>query len=78
MDLRVRDPRRCVNCGLEIGWAAVVVDGKPYCCAGCAQGGPCYCSYDPPQPNGIRTVSATSAATETVEPLAPGRGGGNL
>lgn len=44
-----RDKARCANCGLEIAWEPVVVDGKAYCCGGCAQGGPCYCSYDPPE-----------------------------
>ena len=40
---------RCANCGLEVQWKPVVVEGKAYCCWGCARGGPCYCSYDPPE-----------------------------
>jgi hypothetical protein len=37
---------RCANCGAEISWRPVVHRGSTYCCGGCAQGGPCYCSYD--------------------------------
>ena len=41
-------PPCCANCGLDILWRPVVADGRVYCCGGCAQGGPCYCSYDLP------------------------------
>lgn len=37
---------RCGNCGTEIPWKPVVHQGRPFCCGGCARGGPCYCSYD--------------------------------
>lgn len=37
---------QCANCGVPIPWRPVVHRGKTYCCGGCAQGGPCYCSYD--------------------------------
>lgn len=37
---------RCANCGVEIPWRPAVHHGRTYCCGGCAQGGPCYCSYD--------------------------------
>lgn len=57
------DAVRCVNCGLDIAWEPVVVDGKPYCCGGCAQGGPCYCSYDVPESDG----STSAEAEEAVE-----------
>ncbi len=40
---------RCANCGLEIGWEPIVLEGRAYCCGGCACGGPCYCSYDLPE-----------------------------
>ena len=40
---------RCANCGLEIVWEPIRVNGEAYCCSGCAQGGPCCCSYDPPE-----------------------------
>ena len=61
---------RCANCGVEILWRPATFRGKPYCCGGCAQGGPCYCSYDlveydvrhpvATQPNG-RPVATTRA-----------------
>jgi hypothetical protein len=35
----------CANCGISIRWQPTIVDGKSYCCAGCAQGGPCECDY---------------------------------
>ena len=41
-------PPLCANCGLDIPWPPVVVAGRAYCCGGCSQGGPCYCSYDRP------------------------------
>jgi hypothetical protein len=37
---------RCANCDVEISWRPVAHRGRPYCCGGCAQRGPCYCSYD--------------------------------
>jgi hypothetical protein len=37
---------RCSNCGAAIPWRPVMHRGRIYCCGGCAQGGPCYCSYD--------------------------------
>jgi hypothetical protein len=36
----------CANCGITIDWQPTIVDGKVYCCPGCAQGGPCECDYD--------------------------------
>ncbi|GBD08621.1 hypothetical protein HRbin22_00862 [Candidatus Thermoflexus japonica] len=39
-------PLVCRNCGIEIEWQPVIVDRQPYCCLGCAQGGPCQCDYD--------------------------------
>jgi hypothetical protein len=36
----------CSNCGITIRWQPTIVDGKAYCCLGCAQGGPCQCDYD--------------------------------
>jgi hypothetical protein len=35
----------CVSCDIEILWPPVVVQGKTYCCTGCAAGGPCNCDY---------------------------------
>jgi hypothetical protein len=39
-------PPRCANCGVGIPWRPTLHRDKTYCCGGCAQGGPCYCSYD--------------------------------
>ncbi|HEX4205967.1 MAG TPA: hypothetical protein VHZ51_17575 [Ktedonobacteraceae bacterium] len=36
---------RCMNCDIEILWPPVVVQGKTYCCTGCAADGPCSCDY---------------------------------
>ncbi len=38
-------PLRCTSCDIEILWPPVVVQGKAYCCTGCAAGGPCSCDY---------------------------------
>lgn len=43
---------RCANCGIVIHWQPTIVDGKTYCCAGCAHGGPCECDYDNLPPRG--------------------------
>jgi hypothetical protein len=36
---------RCANCDIEILWAPTIVQGKAFCCTGCAAGGPCNCDY---------------------------------
>lgn len=36
---------RCANCDIEILWTPTIVQGKAYCCTGCAAGGPCSCDY---------------------------------
>ena len=46
MDRNLASVSRCDNCGAEIPWAPVMHRDRTYCCGGCAQGGPCYCSYD--------------------------------
>ncbi len=38
-------PLRCANCDIEIRWSPTIVQGKAYCCSGCAAGGPCSCDY---------------------------------
>lgn len=45
LDRGMRQPPRCANCDIEILWPATVVDGKTFCCTGCAAGGPCSCDY---------------------------------
>ena len=38
---------RCESCDIELGGGVVVtVGGRSFCCAGCAEGGPCGCSYE--------------------------------
>lgn len=36
---------RCANCDIEILWPPTIVQGKTFCCTGCAAGGPCNCDY---------------------------------
>ena len=36
----------CATCGIVIRWQTTIVDGRAFCCLGCAQGGPCRCDYD--------------------------------
>jgi len=38
-------PPRCANCDIEILWPPTVIQGKYFCCTGCAAGGPCNCDY---------------------------------
>jgi hypothetical protein len=35
----------CANCDIDILWPPIIVQGKPFCCTGCAAGGPCNCDY---------------------------------
>jgi len=39
------EPKRCASCDIELHKPPIVVEGSAYCCRGCAQGGPCVCSY---------------------------------
>lgn len=41
-------PMQCANCLYPLEEPGVVVNGTPYCCSGCSQGGPCVCSYGNP------------------------------
>jgi hypothetical protein len=43
----VTAPIICATCELEILGSPTIHQGLPFCCAGCAGGGPCNCSYDP-------------------------------
>ncbi len=36
----------CSSCQSPFDWAPLIYHGLGYCCAGCAAGGPCCCSYD--------------------------------
>ena len=48
----------CANCEIEIRWKPTIVDGNRYCCAGCAEGGPCICDYAqlPRLDDGLRAI----------------------
>lgn len=35
----------CASCEMELAGTGVVVAGRSYCCKGCAEGGPCVCTY---------------------------------
>ncbi len=39
------EPKRCASCDIELDDTPSPVGGSEYCCHGCAQGGPCVCSY---------------------------------
>jgi len=36
---------KCTNCQIRFDWLPMLLDGQPYCCAGCTEGGPCSCDY---------------------------------
>jgi hypothetical protein len=36
----------CATCEAAINGSPTFDTGLPFCCAGCAAGGPCLCSYD--------------------------------
>ena len=60
--------RMCANCGIVIRWQPTIVDGKTYCCLGCARGGPCECDYENlPPPEGINPL-----VHQSVRPSRPG------
>jgi hypothetical protein len=55
---------KCANCGIVIRWQPTVVDGRVYCCLGCAHGGPCECDYDNlPRRGEIQVVAGQSVPT---------------
>lgn len=45
-DLNTKKPFTCVTCEAEILGSPTFRIGLPFCCSGCAAGGPCTCSYD--------------------------------
>jgi hypothetical protein len=48
----------CDNCGIVIRWQPTRNGGRIYCCAGCAQGGPCQCDYDNlPRPGEVKALA---------------------
>ena len=55
-ELKNRQVHRCANCDIEFFWPPTVVQGKAYCCTGCAAGGPCNCDYSLYRPVSILGV----------------------
>jgi hypothetical protein len=37
---------RCASCDIEIAGRPVLRMDEAYCCGGCAEGGPCLCTYE--------------------------------
>ena len=37
---------RCDCCDIDIESQPFLVHGKPFCCYGCSEGGPCTCTYE--------------------------------
>lgn len=70
MELERHRSLHCANCGQEIAWEPVQASGQAFCCGGCAHGGPCYCSYDPPEGDSLSPVRHT-------DDLSPRRGEGS-
>lgn len=54
----------CDGCGVEITWAAVVLNGKTYCCQDCAEGRACECDYPPEE---VRSAQQPSAVALMVD-----------
>lgn len=60
----------CANCFAEFEWTPFNQDGEDFCCSGCADGGPCICTYD--------GASDTSGpAGPAVVAAVPGSGSGS-
>jgi len=36
----------CDSCGIRLDPECLRIEDEPYCCAGCAAGGPCNCTYE--------------------------------
>jgi hypothetical protein len=66
-------PIACVTCRAEIAGAAFLQSALPYCCAGCAVGGPCTCSYDEDVPDGDADGQAAPESGAVNVSLADGR-----
>ena len=64
----------CANCFAEFDWSPTVEEGEEFCCAGCAQGGPCICTYGAP-PLSARTLAPEEPipTPSAVPPTPPAR-----
>jgi len=55
----------CANCFAEFDWTPAIEGDEEFCCAGCAQGGPCICTYGAPP------LPVPTAAPEAPAPGPP-------
>lgn len=39
------EPKRCDSCDVTLGEIPFIANGNVFCCHGCAEGGPCVCTY---------------------------------
>lgn len=62
--IAVTDTVVCDGCGVEITWAALVLDGNTYCCQDCAEGRVCECDYPPEENRSVQQASALAAAVD--------------
>jgi len=40
--------KRCDSCDIDLTASVMLFQGRAYCCSGCADGGPCVCTYESP------------------------------
>jgi hypothetical protein len=70
-----REMSICATCELEVPWTPLQRGGKTFCCAGCAAGGPCTCSYDnfDPESSSVSIAHATldARASPRSVPMTP-------
>jgi hypothetical protein len=62
---------RCVNCDIAILWQPIVVQGRAYCCTGCAAGGPCNCDYSQYSMVSVGETRRHHSVTGTTETHVP-------
>jgi len=63
-------PRRgyCASCELALSGRPVYFMDETYCCNGCAQGGPCVCTYEADlAEDGVNGLGLPFAVSERVE-----------
>ena len=37
---------KCASCDIDLSSDPLIINGDPYCCPGCGDGGPCNCTYE--------------------------------
>lgn len=58
----------CANCEEPIIREPVYQDGEPFCCSGCANGGPCICTYLEGAATGAEALAASADAVQAEPP----------